>query len=77
MADDVIFPFIAEKECPFCGENVVQFVRAVEPCEVGQFQLLCHNCGARGPTYDAAEDAKDGWNYGIGVTGGNYRTLKK
>ena len=55
---------IAEVECPYCLEHVVELVKSTPPAG-GGVQMECDNCGARGPIYDNKEEALEGWNEGI------------
>ena len=61
--------------CPFCLENVIYIVEAEPPKTKKGFQVLCDNCGARGPIYKTKDEAIEGWELGIKGTNGRMRKI--
>lgn len=46
--------------CPFCGSFEAYVQR--QQCDDGDYGVLCHNCGAFGPSANSKSAARKAWN---------------
>jgi len=56
--------------CPFCKQDVILIVKSDTATAMEGIQVMCDDCGARGPIYDKEQEAIDGWESGIRGLGG-------
>jgi len=51
-----------DRECPFCKFKTGYFIDSKLPETSPGIQVICDECGARGPIYSTEKEALEGWN---------------